>query len=193
MEVCALYICCVICFAKCRHPSRDADAPLLAEVNDNYPGLWWQTKSWGSHFHNPSCHRRLAEWYFMTGWWEKYTNSYAGVANQFCSKVEITLVPISSEAYEKISVFWIFNLQIAGEAINHVRELLFQRCCSKRHTRWSQTRPEYAKPPAPFFLTSFLSRWLGMRKDLFSFSTCFKANLQHGESVYIGEVYCQCD
>lgn len=69
------------------------------KVKDNMLILLMETLLGGSWLHHPSYCRRLADLCFVTGQWEKYTNSYTNVANQFCCKVEITLVPISGKIY----------------------------------------------------------------------------------------------
>lgn len=78
-------------------------------VNDNMLILVMETLLGSSWLHNPSYRRRLADLCFVTGQWEKYTNSYTNVANQFCGKVEITLVPISSKTYEEKNYFLYFH------------------------------------------------------------------------------------
>lgn len=75
---------------------------MLILLMETFPG--------GSWLPNPSYCRRLADLCFVTGQWEKYTNSYTNVANQFCSKVEITLVPIRSKTYGGKNPFLYFQL-----------------------------------------------------------------------------------
>ena len=86
-------------------------APSPPKVNDSVLILLMETLLGGSWLHNPSYSRRLAGLCLVTDQWEKYTNSYTSVANQFCGKVEITLVPISSKTYRgKKNRFLYFQL-----------------------------------------------------------------------------------
>lgn len=79
------------------------------KVNDKMLILLMETLLGGSWLHNPSYCRRLADLCFVTGQWEKYTNSYTDVANQFCGKVEITLIPISGKTYGGENPFLYFQ------------------------------------------------------------------------------------